>query len=322
MLFFTKGLMIMKFWVLCGGEGGEREVSLNSGEAVAKALLEKDKDAELVDLRSRQEACSFIEERRDGFAFIALHGGWGEDGRLQAALEMAGLPFSGSRHGACALAMDKGASKALFRDRGLLAPEGVEVRRSSGVQRPSDSVMAEILKRSGRLVVKPCRSGSSVGVSILEGDRGLEAALNKAFQHDERVLLEAYIPGREIAVTVWEGQEEAACMPAIEICPRGGLYDYSSKYTPGASEYLVPAPLSVSVFAEVEHAALGAYKALGCGAFARVDLRLDEEDRPFLLEVNTVPGMTSTSLVPKAAAAAGLSFGDFLIMVAERSLSL
>ncbi len=313
--------MALKIWVLCGGEGDEREVSLNSGGAVAKALLEKGRDAELVDLRNRRDVRAFI-ERRDGFAFIALHGGWGEDGRLQAALEMAELPFSGSRHGACALAMDKTASKVLFRDRGLPVPEGVEVRRPSKDRELTDFAVSKLLNRSGRLVVKPCRSGSTVGVSILDGARGLEGALEEALRHDERALVEEYIPGREITAAVFERQGETVCLPVIEIRPRGGFYDYGSKYTPGETEYIVPAPLPASVTAEVERVALGAYEALGCGAYARVDLRLDDEDRPFLLEVNTVPGMTATSLVPKAAAASGLSFGDFLVAVVEHSLSL
>jgi D-alanine-D-alanine ligase len=310
----------MKIWVLCGGEGDEREVSLRSGAAVALALAEKGYDAEYLDLKDKKDASAFI-EKKDGFAFIALHGGWGEDGRLQAALEMAGLPFSGSRHGACALAMDKTAGKAVFRDRGLPVPEGVELRRSGVLATPSGSIVSRLLGRSGKLVVKPCRSGSTVGVSIIDGAGSLDAALEEAFSHDDRALVEEYIPGREITVTVYERNGVPACLPVIEIRPREGFYDYGAKYTPGKTDYLAPAPLAGSVRAEIERVSLGAFLALGCRAYARVDLRLDG-DRPFLLEVNTVPGMTATSLVPKAASAAGMTFGEFLEAVVEGSLSL
>jgi D-alanine-D-alanine ligase len=311
----------MKIWVLHGGEGPEREVSLRSGAAVAAALSEGGYDVEPLDLRSREDASAFI-EKKNGFAFIALHGGWGEDGTLQAALEMAGIPFSGSRHASCALAMDKTASKALFRWRGIPVPKGIEVSRAGTGKDlfPEDS-LKDLLLRSGRLVVKPCCSGSTVGVSILEGTSGLRDALEEGFRHDDRVLVEEYIPGREITVAVHERNGVPHCLPVIEIRPGGGFYDYGSKYTPGECEYLVPAPLPEHVRVLVEQASLGACEALGCRGYGRVDLRLDDDGRPVVLELNTVPGMTATSLVPKAAAAAGFSFGEFLGMVVESSLS-
>lgn len=311
----------MKIWVLHGGEGAERDVSLRSGAAVASALLGKGWEAEPVDLRNRGDASAFI-EKKEGFAFIALHGGWGEDGTLQAALEMAGIPFSGSGHAACALAMDKTAGKALFREKGIPVPKGIEVsRRGADEESLSGACLEGLLERSGKLVVKPCCSGSTVGVSILDGSGRLGEALEEAFRHDNRVLVEEYIPGREITVTVHERHGRPVCLPVIEIRPRGGFYDYGSKYTPGGSEYRVPAPLEESVRKAVEQAALGAYEALGCRAYGRVDLRLDDDGTPVVLELNTVPGMTATSLVPKAAAAAGISFGEFLGMVVESSLS-
>jgi len=316
-----KGLTGMKIWVLCGGEGAEREVSLRSGAAVASALQERGYEAEPLDLRSRGDASAFI-GKKEGFAFIALHGGWGEDGTLQAALEMAGIPFSGSRHASCAFAMDKTAGKALFRWKGIPVPKGIEVSRcGAGEEQFSGTCLEDLLERSGKLVVKPCCSGSTVGVSILDGSRGLGDALEEAFRHDGRVLVEEYIPGREITVAVHERHGKPVCLPVIEIRPREGFYDYRSKYTPGGSEYHVPAPLEESVRKNVEQAALGAYDALGCRAYARVDLRLGDDGLPVVLELNTVPGMTATSLVPKAAEAAGISFGQFLGMVVENSLS-
>ncbi|MGI6783401.1 MAG: D-alanine--D-alanine ligase family protein [Aminivibrio sp.] len=310
----------MKIWVLCGGEGDEREVSLSSGEAVYEAFKERGRRVEKLDLRDRKDARAFI-GKKEGFAFIALHGGWGEDGRLQAALEMAEMPFSGSRCGACALAMDKAAAIAVFRDRGLPVPEGFEARRPGPGHAPAIPPVGSLLARSGRLVVKPCRSGSTVGVSIIDRAPMLEAALEEAFLHDDRALVEEYIPGREITVTVLERDGTPLCLPVTEICPGEGFYDYGAKYTPGRTDYITPAPMSGAVRAEVERIAIEAFRALGCGAYARVDMRLDG-DRPCLLEVNTVPGMTAMSLVPRAARAAGMTFGEFLEAVVERSLTL
>ncbi|HPE65509.1 MAG TPA: D-alanine--D-alanine ligase [Synergistales bacterium] len=312
----------MMITVLYGGEGPEREVSLRSGAAVTSAFAERGRDVTGADLRRKEDLFALLDEGNVEFAFIALHGGWGEDGTLQAALEMAGVPFSGSGHAACALAMDKTASKALFRWKGISVPKGIEVARGSGARDVLDDPRFHpLLERSGKLVVKPCCSGSTVGVSILSGTDRLAEALEDAFRYDPRVLVEEYVSGRELTVTVYEKEGVPRCLPVIEIQPVTGFYDYSSKYTPGASEYLVPAPLSEFVLRRVEAASLAAHAALGCAAYSRVDLRLDEEGFPSVLEVNTVPGMTATSLVPKAAAAAGISFGEFLEEVVESSLA-
>ncbi len=312
----------MMITVLYGGEGPEREVSLRSGAAVTSAFAERGRDVTAADLRRKEDLFALLDEGSVEFAFIALHGGWGEDGTLQAALEMAGVPFSGSGHAACALAMDKTASKALFRWKGISVPKGIEVVRGRGVRDLLDDPhMPALLERSGKLVVKPCCSGSTVGVSILTGTDRLAEALEDAFRYDPRVLVEEYVAGRELTVTVYEKDGVPRCLPVIEIQPVTGFYDYSSKYTPGASEYLVPAPLSEFVLRRVESASLAAHAALGCAAYGRVDLRLDEDGFPSVLEVNTVPGMTATSLVPKAAAAAGISFGEFLEEVVESSLA-
>jgi len=306
----------MMITVLYGGEGPEREVSLRSGTAVVSALSERGREVVAADLRRKEDLFSLGGEEGIGFAFIALHGGWGEDGTLQAGLEMMGVPFSGSGHAACALAMDKTAGKALFRWKGVAVPKGIEVSKEKSVRELSgDARLSSLLERCGKLVVKPCCSGSTVGVSILEGTDRLAEALE-----DPRVLVEEYIPGRELTVTVWEKDGIPSCLPVIEIQPVHGFYDYSAKYTPGASEYLVPAPLSEFVLRRVEKAALEAHNALGCTSYSRVDLRLDEDNFPVVLEVNTVPGMTATSLVPKAAAAAGISFGEFLEEVVESSV--
>lgn len=311
----------MKITVLSGGEGPEREVSLRSGLAVAKALSGQGHEVEAMDLKKKEDVFEvFAGVSGDIFAFIALHGGWGEDGTLQAALEMLGVPFSGSAHAACALAMDKTASKALFRWKGIAVPKGFEAERGCADVAEGDPRVKALLERSGRLVVKPCCCGSTVGVSILDGGDHLEEAIEDAFRFDPRVIVEEYIPGRELTVTVWNREDADLCLPVIEIQPVKGFYDYSSKYTPGECEYLVPAPLPESLRKRVEKASLEAHRALGCTGYSRVDLRLAEDGFPVVLEVNTVPGMTATSLVPKAAAAAGITFGQFLDGVILSSL--
>ncbi len=312
----------MNITVLYGGQGPEREVSLRSGLAVAEALTGQGHRVEAADLQKKEDIFKVFSGKKEGtFAFIALHGGWGEDGTLQAALEMMDMPFSGSGHSACALAMDKTAGKALLRWKGISVPKGFDIDRRCAAPAGDDPRMKTLLERSGRLVVKPCCCGSTVGVSILEGGDHLEAALEDAFRFDPRVIVEEYIPGRELTVTVWNRGEAELCLPVIEIQPRKRFYDYSSKYTPGECEYLVPAPLSEFVRRRVEKASLEAHRALGCRGYSRVDLRLDDDGFPVVLEVNTVPGMTATSLVPKAAAAAGVSFGEFLDGVIFSSLS-
>ncbi len=313
----------MKITVLYGGEGPEREVSLKSGAAVTAAFAERGLEVTSVDLIRKEDLPAIIKQESIEFAFITLHGGWGEDGTLQAALGMSRTPFSGSGHSACALAMDKTASKALFGMKGIPTPEGIEVVRGTGVREVmGDPRFSLLLERSGKLVVKPCCSGSTVGVSILDGADQLSEALEDAFAINSRALVEEYIPGRELTVTISERDGVPRCLPVIEIQPVAGFYDYSSKYTPGMSELLIPAPLSNDIAGAVGRASINAYTALGCSSFGRVDLRLDEEGRPYVLEVNTVPGMTANSLVPKAAVAAGMSFGELLEEIVRSSLAI
>ncbi len=312
----------MKITVFFGGEGSEREVSLRSGAAVASALMERGHEVSAADLARREDLPAVLREDTVKFAFIALHGGWGEDGTIQAALEMAGIPYSGSGHSACALSMDKAAGKAVFRLKGIPVPDGIEVGNGTSARELLDDPhLPPLLERSGRLVVKPCNLGSTVGVSILAGTDQLAEALEEVFAVDSRALVEEYIPGRELTVTILERNSTPVCLPVIEIQPVTGFYDYSSKYTPGASEYLVPAPLSDAALRAVERACITAHSSLGCRSYSRVDLRLDEDGRPYVLEVNAVPGMTAGSLVPRAAAAAGMTFGEFLDEVILSSLA-
>ena len=307
-----------KIAVLCGGDGAEREVSLRSGEAVCRALREAGCETEAVDLRSLEEVSGL-----GGFAlaFVAMHGDWGEDGRLQARLEEAGIPYTGSGPGACALAMNKWRARAAFERAGLSVPRGILV--PSGEADP-DEVRAEL---GDTVVVKPCSGGSTVGVTLFRDPAEMTPeALHNAValarkRYDSEVLIERYVEGRELTATAWEQEDgRVAALPVIEIVPRHGFYDYGNKYTAGATEYLVPAPLDADVLHQVELDAVEAHRALGCRAYSRTDFRLSRDGVPYVLETNTAPGRTATSLVPKAAAAAGIPFPEFVLKIVRAAL--
>lgn len=302
--------------VLCGGDGAEREVSLRSGAAVTSALVEAGYRAEAVDLRSLAKARRSLSGLFDA-AFVAMHGSWGEDGRLEAELEAMGLPYTGSDPNVCDLAMDKGRSCAALRSAGLTVPKGILLPKG----RPDpEAVRAEL---GDAVVVKPCCGGSTVGITILRHVTAdaLRAAVDLARkEYGPAVLIEEYIGGRELTAAVWERDGAPEALPVIEIVPHAGFYDYRNKYTAGATEYLVPAPLAPAVAERVADAAVAAHRALGCRDYSRADFRLSEDGTPWILEVNTAPGMTATSLVPKAARAAGLGFPEFVSHLVRAAL--
>ncbi|CAF0694991.1 D-alanine--D-alanine ligase [Candidatus Methylacidithermus pantelleriae] len=292
----------MTIAVLKGGFSSEREISLRTGRAVAGALQSLGYPVVEIDLRSRSLD---LPEGID-FCFVCLHGAFGEDGELQALLEARGLPFSGSGAEACRRAFDKIQARATFEASSLPVPKGEVLERGRFPALPVP------------VVIKPARQGSSVGVSIVFHPEELSAALDLAWSWDSAVLAEEYIAGRELTVAVL-GEEP---LPVVEIRPKQGFYDYRNKYTPGATEYLCPAPLPREKELEIQKLAVRAHKALGCQVYSRVDLKLDSDGFPWLLEVNTVPGMTETSLFPKAALAAGISFPELCERIVELSWKL
>jgi D-alanine-D-alanine ligase len=292
--------------VVMGGPSAEREVSLNTGQAILAALREKGYDAVGIDLEPQR----FIEQLREAGAqvvFNAIHGKYGEDGLLQGALELLGIPYTGSGVQASANAMDKATSKRLFLQAGISTPASRLYTAAEAKARP---LAGEIIAAFGLpVVVKPATQGSSIGVTIVEAEAALAVALDIAFKYDDNVLIEKFILGRELTVSIL-GTDNPRALPAIEIVPHSGRYDYTSKYTKGATEYRCPAPLDEAAAQAVQAEALAAFALLGCRGIGRVDIMLDAAGKPYVLEVNTIPGMTATSLVPKAAAAAGMSFPD------------
>lgn len=295
-----------KIGVLMGGPSAEREVSLNTGKAIVAALQEKNYNVVGIDL----DPIHFVEQLKENqveIVFNALHGLYGEDGKLQGALELLGIPYTGSGVLASAMAMDKGISKRLFISAGIPTPRYQLLKKRDGI---GEAVLASILDEfEAPFVVKPSTQGSTIGLTIVQEPAELTAALEKAFTYDTEVLIEEFIDGSELTVGILGGVKPEA-LPIIEIVPYSGIYDYHAKYTKGATEYFVPARIDEATTRLTQEVALAAFKILNCSGIARVDVRLDPSNHPYVLEVNTIPGMTATSLVPKAAAAIGMSFPE------------
>lgn len=278
--------------VLCGGPSREREISLRSGKAVHEALVSLGFPAARVTLsRDPQEIPGEIRAAGLSCAFIALHGAYGEDGTLQALLEEMRIPYTGSPPEACRYGMNKVSSRLKWLVAGLAVP------------RTFSAIAAEM---KFPLVVKPVSEGSSLGMSIVDSAEDLAPAIERASSFGAGLLLEEYLTGPELTVGILEDRP----LPVIQIVPKRRFYDFIAKYTPGQTEYLVPAPIPEETAAAARELALRAHETLGCCSFSRVDLILAEGRGPVLLELNTIPGMTESSLLPKAAAAAGFSFAE------------
>ena len=299
-----------KIAVLMGGPGSEREVSLASGKAVLKALLGLGLDAVAVDVTTTHVD---LPEGTD-LAFNVIHGTFGEDGQLQDALEALGVPYTGAGSKSSRIAFDKNLAKERFIAAGVPTPLSEIVDLSAG------SMISTYVEPP--LVIKPPREGSSVGIQIVRSSEQLDAAMQKAAASYDEVLVESFIEGMELTVGILDG----AALPIVHIAPPGGVYDMASKYPwlsgSQGSEYFCPADLDLETTMAVQAAAVAAHRSLGVEIYSRVDVLLDSQNRPYVLEANTIPGMTKTSLLPKAAAATGISFPELCKTIAELSLKL
>lgn len=295
--------------ILLGGPSSERDISLKSGEAVYASLIGQQLDAFILDIPTDnpQDNLRLIQQARIDIAFIALHGRYGEDGSLQSLLEGLGLPYTGSGPAASRLSMDKIAARGVFCQNGLSVPRSVNF----AVDDKEDIAEAAAFYLSAPYVVKPAAQGSSIGLSIVRRPEELKAACKRAFEFDRNIIVEEYIAGREITV----GIIGDVSLPVLEVIPQNEFYDYEAKYTPGKSRYVVPACLPSPIAAEVQRIALSAHQTLGCAGFSRVDMRLSNKNIPYVLEVNSIPGLTPTSLLPKAAAAAGIDFNQLCLNI-------
>ena len=288
-----------------GGPGSERDVSLATGRGVAKAL--RSRGIEVVDVDVRDK--SFPLPGDVDLAFNCIHGTFGEDGQVQKILEERGVSYTGDGVESSRIAFDKILSKEKFLERGVVTPESEMIDAG---QRP---------KMSAPLVVKPARQGSTVGIVIVKNQNELDPALTEAAKFDRKLLIEKFVSGRELTIGILGDQ----ALPIIEIIPKGGFYDFNTKYPflnpqAGASaEHVCPARIDKTLTKKIQELALAAFRALGLVVYGRVDVILSEQGEPFVLEVNTIPGMTETSLLPEAAGVAGISYVDLCLRIIELS---
>ncbi len=300
-----------KVAVLMGGESAEREISLMSGGGVLAALQSQGVDAQAFDPAER-ELCNL---KHEGFAraFIALHGRHGEDGTVQGALELLGIPYTGSGVMASAIAMDKVMTKRVWIAEGLPTPRHVWLAPD---RQQRETVVAVPDTLGLPLIVKPPREGSSIGITKVEGYSQMQDAVALAAQYDPDVLCEEFIAGEEVTCPVLGDGENARALPVIRIVAPGGAYDYQNKYFTDVVQYHCPSGLPEAEEREVQRLAVAAYRALGCRGWGRADLMIRASDRkPFLIELNTSPGMTSHSLVPMSAKASGVSYEQLCVQL-------
>ena len=294
--------------VLMGGPGSEREVSLASGNSVLEALVKEGLNAVPVNVTSH----TLELPENTGLCFNVIHGTFGEDGEMQTQLEELGIPYTGAGKKSSEVAFDKLASKELFLANNVPTPASETVDCTHGVKLPQMPLP---------YVIKPPREGSSVGVHIVHTEEEAIAAMNDAAKYGNEVLVEALIQGKELTVGILDG----VALPVVHIAPRDGFYDMKNKYPwmsdEGGTDYYCPAELDAEITEKVQQAALAAHHSLGIEIYSRVDVLLDEQNNPYVLEANTIPGMTASSLLPKAAQAAGYEFGPLCQKIAELSLA-
>ena len=302
-----------KIVVVMGGTSTEAEISRRTGTAILTALQSKGYPAEGLELNP----ATFAEDIRKSncaIVFNALHGKFGEDGILQGTLEMLGIPYTGSGVLAAAITMDKVASKRVFMAEGISTPRS---HTYHAFEMKRDLVQEIATAFHMPVVVKAAAQGSSIGVYIVENAEELSAALKEAFSYNDEVLVEEFIKGREMTVAVWGDAENKEAFPIIEITTTSGRYDYQSKYTKGASAHIIPMPVSAEKTKEIQELAIKTYTACGCRGVARVDMMYSEDEKPYVIEVNSVPGMTETSLVPDAGRAMGIDFPELCERILE-----
>lgn len=333
----------LKILVLAGGTSEEREVSLASAHAITEALLKNGHDVKAIDsanglsllgpdshflLQKDDRSLSKIaltqnpsvalttslssdEFRQTDLVFLALHGGAGEDGTIQALLDLAGKKYTGSDRLASAIAMNKAFTKKLLKRERIPTPPWLLIKANRDADFASQ-IQAIRRKFSLPFIIKPNNSGSTVGLTLVKKKEEIIAALRRAAEVSSEILIEKYIKGREITCSVLDGKP----LPLVEIIPSHELYDYQCKYTKGKSQYICPAPLPARLTARIQKLAARAYEAIGCSGLARADFILSRRNQPYFLEVNTLPGMTELSLAPMAARQAGISFEELVDIIA------
>lgn len=324
--------------LILGGTSPEKEVSKNTAKSILKALRElgynvkpinpayginQPKDEELfftseeyIEPANRNyiEAINSPMFDNIDLAYLALHGRWGEDGTIQSLLELRGIKYTGSGILASSLAMNKAMTKIVIQDAGVSTPKWITADKK---ENDFEKICRQIKNSFGYpCVIKPNDQGSTVGLTICNNETQVEDAVKLSLKFSDTALIEEYIPGRELTISILEGK----ALPVLEIKPKSGFYDYENKYTAGRTEYICPADLPESVSKPMQQQALTAFNAVGCSTYSRIDFRLTDEEKFYCLEINTLPGMTSLSLVPKAAKAAGISFEELVDKIVKNVL--
>lgn len=296
-----------KITVLMGGPSDEAEISRKTGNAILNSLIGLGYSA--VGLEYNPEhVLEDLKKAKTEVVFLALHGKYGEDGTIQGLLELAKIPYTGSGVSSSSITMDKIFTAHVFKQQGIRMAKSMSFKEKEGI----DFVEKEIEKNFELpVVLKPACEGSTIGIEIVKNFENLKDALVRVFKVETRILVEEYLDGEEFTVPVMNGK----AMPVIQICPHSGQYDFHSKYTKGATDYLVPAPISLELTKEMQLLAEKGYHVAECDGVVRFDIRTDKKGIPYILEANSIPGMTETSLVPKSAASIGISFGELCEMI-------
>jgi D-alanine-D-alanine ligase len=307
--------------VLAGGLSHERDVSLRSGRRVADALTRSGTENHIRDVDP--SLLGAIKSSRPEVIWPLLHGATGEDGALRDMLEALGIAYVGSRPSSCRLTWDKPVAKALVRAAGISTPAGVALSHATFRELGAHAVLEAVVDSLGLpLAVKPSRGGSALGLTIVQSAAELPSAMVAAYAYGDIVLIERFVDGIEVAISIVEDEHgEAQTLPPVEIVPDGGVYSYEARYTAGATEFFTPARLSSSAAAAAAAVSLTAYRTLGHRHLSRVDLIIDSDERPWFLEANVSPGMTETSLLPMAVEAAGLDATEVYAGIVERALA-
>jgi D-alanine-D-alanine ligase len=304
-----------KIGVIYGGDSLEREVSLVSGQRVAAALEDLSYKVRRIEMESLDDLVPAMVGI--SIAFICLHGGSGEDGTVQTLLDVMEIPYTGSGGLASALAMNKPRSRAVLRSMGIKTPAGLTYKGGE-LGYFCSQVITEL---DLPVVLKPADQGSSVGIRIADTKQELLEAAGELISSHGSLLVEDYVPGRDLTVGIISKNGKEVALPVVEPRPKNRFYDYEAKYTEGRTDFLVPAPLDEATIKMVKQAGLAAHQALGCRGFSRVDLRLSKEGVPLVLEVNTIPGMTPTSDLPQSAAVVGISFSELVDIMLQTAFT-
>ena len=309
MILLIKEKIKLQIAVLYGGVSKERDVSISSSKGIIEAL--KANNHEVIGIDFHPDRLHEIIELKVDLVFIGLHGKFGEDGCIQGLLDMLNIPYVGSGVMASSVAMDKFKAKQLFQSENIPTAKGERYRITD---QTNINDLVEKIHSSFELpfVVKPNREGSTLGLTIVNNKEQTEQAIRKAVQSDEFILVEEFIKGKELTVPVMGKMNEEAALPIIEIIPKNVLYDYESKYVQGGSEHIIPARISEELTAKIKQYAVMAHQVLGCEIYSRADFLLTDDNIPYILEVNTLPGMTPTSLFPDSARTNNISYNEMI----------